>query len=542
MNCQKIKRSIILLFFIILNLLYCSPPSENSPFKLTILHTNDTHGHPAPFDYQGKENVGGIPARYTLIKEIKSKTPNVLVLDAGDVNSGYSVSNLFYAEPDFILMREAGYDAMVVGNHEFDYPLSIIRKQEKWFGKPFLSANVIDTKGNPIFRPYVIVKVHGTPVGILALTTEYTSIIGNPKYVQGISFLNPIETAKHYIHEMKEKTDIIIVLSHLGYRSFGQDRITSREFALSVPDIDVLIDGHTNDLFEKPFKVGNAVVHCARKFGLYLGRVDLEFVGGKAIRFSGKAIPINLNGTKNIPQDPKLSNMLKPYIDKSKELMGEKIGESLGSFPLRRYQESALFNMITDVVKQYTGADIVIQNVGGIRDGFKPGSITRGDVNSVIPFNNEIFVFETKGIELIEILEYAASQYRSNSFAQLSGARWNIDSNSKKILNLTIEGLPVSPEKIYKVATLDYLAEGGDGYIFFKKLSNKNFHETGLFNREILTRHIIEKKRIYPNLDGRLRFKKIPVSKNKIRLKNHTINKTFSDLQTTEFLYNSFTF
>ncbi|NVM04128.1 MAG: 5'-nucleotidase C-terminal domain-containing protein, partial [Candidatus Helarchaeota archaeon] len=232
-----------------------------------------------------------------------------------------------------------------------------------------------------------------------------------------------------------------------------------------------------------------------------------------------KAIPINLDETKNIPQDAKLSKMLKPFIDKSKELMGEKIGETLGPLPLRRYQESALFNLITDAVKLYTDADVVIQNVGGVRDGFKVGPITRGDVYSAIPFNNEIFVFEMKGAELKEILEFAASQYGVNGFAQLSGARWSIDTNSKKILNLTVAGLSILSEKIYEVATLDYLVEGGDGYIFFKKLSNQNFFETGLFNREILTQYITEKKRIIPLLDGRLQLVKMPIGK--LFLHNH---------------------
>ncbi len=510
MNYNNIRIHIFTYLFITLfsiyNLLNPSHLSADDSFKLTILHTNDSHGHPAPFIYQSKKDVGGIPARYTLIKEIKSKYENVIVLDAGDVNSGLAISNLFFAEPDFILMREAGYDAMVVGNHEFDYPLSIIREQEKWFGKPFLSANIIDNTGKPIFQPYSIINIKGTKVGILGLTTEYTNQIGNPKYVKDISFLNPIETAKKYIKEMQEKTNIIIVLSHLGYRSFGQDRITSEELALKVDDIDVIIDGHTNEIYEKPFKVGNAIINCARKFGLYLGKVDLEFIDGKVVNFSGETIPINLNESKTIPQDPKLSKLLEPYIIKSKELMGEKIGEAVGSFPLKRYEGSSLFNLITDVIKQYTNADVVIQNVGGIREGFETGPITRGDVNSVIPFQNEIIILEMTGTELIEVLKFAASQYKVNSFAQFSGVRWTINVNSKEILELTVNDQPISPSKIYKIATLDYFVEGGDGYKFFKNSNNNNFYETGLFSRELLMQYIIEKKIISPTLDERFKY------------------------------------
>lgn len=510
MNYNKIKihipKYLFITLFSIYNLLNPGIISASDSFKLTILHTNDSHGHPAPFTYQNKKDAGGIPARYTLIKEIKNKYENVIVLDAGDVNSGLAISNLFFAEPDFILMREAGYDAMVVGNHEFDYPLSVIREQEKWFGKSFLSANIVDNTGKPVFQPYIIINIKGTTVGILGLTTEFTNQIGNPKYVKDVSFLNPIETAKKYIKEMQEKTNIIIVLSHLGFRSFGQDRITSEELALKVDNIDVIIDGHTNEIYEKPFKTGNAILHCARKFGLYLGKVDLEFVNGNVVNFSGETIPINLDTTKIIPQDPTLSKLLEPYITKSIDLMGEKIGEAVGSFPLRRYEGSALFNLITDVIKQYTNTDVVIQNVGGVREGFEKGPITRGDINSVIPFQNEIIIAEITGNELLEILKFVVTQYKVNSFAQFSGLRWTIDVNSKEILELSINGQPVSPDKIYKIATLDYLVEGGDGYKFFKNSNNHNLYETGLFSRELLMQYIIEKKIISPTLDERFKF------------------------------------
>src|SRR3989338_6633065 len=176
----------------------------SSSTELVIFHTNDHHGYCWSID--GK---GGFAKQMTVIKELRKKHPNLLLLSAGDVNTGATESDINHAEPSFKGMNLLGFHAMAVGNHEFDNALSQLRVQEEWSDFPFLSANIYDKNTNQrMFAPYIVKTVGGIRVGILGLTTEETQFVANMKYIKVLEFRDPLLEAKKLIPELKQKSDI----------------------------------------------------------------------------------------------------------------------------------------------------------------------------------------------------------------------------------------------------------------------------------------------------------------------------------------------
>ena len=192
----------LLLTVILIFLIGCTASPQHGAtqnadlYHLTVVFTNDTHGHPVKFSNRSTPDVGGLPARATLIKEIRKTHENVLLLDAGDINTGQSVSNFFKAKPDILGYNYMGYDAMVLGNHEFDNPMDVLREQMELADFPFLSANVKNQKGELLALPYVIKQFSGFKVGIFGITTAGTTITADPDNVKDLIFEDEVETGK----------------------------------------------------------------------------------------------------------------------------------------------------------------------------------------------------------------------------------------------------------------------------------------------------------------------------------------------------------
>lgn len=211
-------RFIFVLLFI---LSACATKYEpTKTYKLTLLHTNDHHGR----FWSNKDGEWGLAARSTLIKDIRNSADkanaDVLLLDAGDVNTGIPQSDMLDAEPDFKGMSRLRYDAMAIGNHEFDNNLDVIRKQEGWAGFPFLSANIYK-EGKRLFRPYIIKNLHGLKVAILGLTTKDTPLKSKMDGHVNVDFRDPIEEAKILVPELRKKAHIVIALTHMGHFENG---------------------------------------------------------------------------------------------------------------------------------------------------------------------------------------------------------------------------------------------------------------------------------------------------------------------------------
>lgn len=211
-----------------------------------VLHTNDHHDHPVKFYNYPAPDLGGIPARATLISQIRSEHDHVLVLDAGDINTGRPESNFFKAEPDILGYNACGYDALALGNHEFDNPLTVLQKQISLAEFPFLSANVLTSDGSYLDNvlPYIIKDFGGFKAAVFGLPINSTPSKVTPNNIKGLVFQDEVETARDLVPELEQQADIVIALVHLGL--YDSEAEGSRSLAAEVPGIDLIIDGHSH--------------------------------------------------------------------------------------------------------------------------------------------------------------------------------------------------------------------------------------------------------------------------------------------------------
>ena len=361
-----------------------SGDSANAPHALTILHTNDHHGR----FWKNEHGEHGLAARKVLADRVRTEVTtlggDVLLLDAGDINTGAPESDMLDAEPDIRGMNAMGYDAMVVGNHEFDNALSVLRQQEAWMDFPLLAANIYDATGQRLFTPYHFFTLHGLKMAVFGLTTETTAVVGNPKYVKGLIFRSAVDEARDLLPLLRARADVVIALTHLGYEESGAHG--SVALARAVPGIDLIVDGHSHTALTAPVIENGTIIVQAGEYGKYLGRVDLLWEHGRARLVGGKLMPVNLtkkvehDGKKvrvlvgePIAEDSSLLALLSPYQERGDKALLTVIGSSDGNFTddraLMRGTETDIGNLACLALLEKTGTDVAVMNSGGIRAG-----------------------------------------------------------------------------------------------------------------------------------------------------------------------------
>jgi len=519
---MKTFRRTLLIFALILSFPWSAALATQEDQTLVILHTNDFHGHPLKFNYNGIPDVGGLPAIATFVEQVRSKHKNVLLLDAGDLNTGRAESNFFKAVPDLIGYNTIGYDAMALGNHEFDHPLEILRKQEKLARFPFLSANIRTTKGEPLVRPYVVKHFDGFKVGILGMTSKETKEIGYPDHVRDLVFEDEVKAARRFVGVLKNKVDVLIALVHMGiweYNTRGSRRLAER-----VRGIDLIIDGHSHTDLTEPVYVNGTPIVQAFQWGLKVGKGIMTVKQGKVAGFKWESVPINLKERIKLPdgtesfryigeryeEDPFLLAALTPYADKVETMLWEVIGTAERDFPSEnvRNQETELGNLVADSMLWYTrnlNTDFALQNGGGIRADLPAGQITKKRIYEILPFDNTVVVLKMKGHQVLRLFDYMATiPSGRGAFPQVSeGMGFTINHAAQQIENVSVRGKPIDPARIYSVATNSYLAGGGDGYRIFLEALDR--YETSAFQRDALIEYIVKvKKRLTPELEGRI--------------------------------------
>ena len=478
---------------------------KDKVYQITLLHTNDHHGR----FWKNRRGEYGMAARKTLIdnirREVATQGGYVLLLSGGDINTGVPESDLQDAEPDFKAMRLMGYDAMAVGNHEFDNPLAVIRKQEIWAGFPFLSANVFKKEtAQTLFRPYVVYSYDGLKIGILGFTTEDTRIIGNPEFLGDMEFRSPIQIAKKLVPELKKESDILIAVTHMGHYkdgNFGSNAPGDVTLARSVNGIDVIVGGHSqNPVFQPDIQNGTIILQ-AFEWGKYVGRMNLEFLNGTLTLKSYRLIPINLKKKvtgedgksvrvfmeAEIQEDPAMVALLEPFQNRGQQELKTVIGTTNGVFvgerSIVRHEETNLGNLIGRAQMEKTKADLSVMNSGGIRADLPAGTITYKDVLIVQPFANTICTVVLNGEELKEYLQGVANRQKgSGAFPQFTNVELRLQGD--QLVAVKVAGAAVAPNQSYKLALNSFIAAGGDGYPKVK--GHQSFVNTGYVDADLL--------------------------------------------------------
>lgn len=503
---------------------------KDKTYAITILHTNDHHGH----FWQNDHGEYGLGAQKTLVdgirREVAAQGGSVLLLSGGDINTGVPESDLQDAEPDFRGMNLVGYDAMAIGNHEFDNPLSVLRQQEKWATFPLLSANIYQkSTGQRLFKPYALFDKQGIKIAVIGLTTDDTAKIGNPEYFTDMEFRVPAQEAKQVVEQLRkdEKPDVIIAATHMGHYDNGEHGSNAPgdvEMARSLPAgyLDMIVGGHSQDPVCmagdnrkqadyvpgtpcSPDRQNGTWIVQAHEWGKYVGRADFEFRNGELKLVHYQLIPVNLKKkvekadgtservyyTQQIAEDPTMMKLLTPFQDKGKAQLGVKIGSVNGKLEgdrsKVRFVQTNLARVMLAAQRERADADFAVMSGGGVRDSIESGDITYKNVLKVQPFGNTLVHVDMKGREVEQYLAVVANM-KPDSGAYAQFANVSLVADGKGVSEVKINGQPLQADKTYRMATLNFNALGGDGYPKLDGLPS--YVNTGFIDAEVLKQYI----------------------------------------------------
>ncbi|HHF3092462.1 bifunctional UDP-sugar hydrolase/5'-nucleotidase UshA [Vibrio diabolicus] len=489
----------------------CGSDSDNSPVtcetadsctKFTVLHTNDNHGR----FWHNSDGEYGMAARHTLIEsiraEVEAKGGETILLSGGDINTGVPESDMQDAVPDFVGMNLLGYDAMAVGNHEFDNSLDILDMQAELADFPMLAANIYKKDTNErYFDPYKVFTINGLKIAVIGLTTQDTAKLVNPDNVSNIHFEDPQVEIKKVLKEIEEneKVDLVFATTHMGHYQDGNNGSEAPgdvKLARSLEEgqLDAIIGGHSqNPVCMEPgtneyadFKPGDDCapdqqkgtwIMQAHEWGKYVGRADFEYYDGKLHLANYALIPVNLLDDNDevigerIQQDATVKALLLPYQQQGQELLDEKISNTTGKLEgdrnVVRSQQTNLGHLLGEAYRTYktVGADFGVMNSGGVRDSIQDGDITYRDVLTVQPFGNFVTKATMTGKEVKEYLDVVATKSAgSGAYAQLDNITLdvNCDAGSVTITDINDKGFDL--DATYTFSVISFSAAGGDNY------------------------------------------------------------------------------
>jgi 5'-nucleotidase/UDP-sugar diphosphatase len=513
------KRFIVVLAWLfVCTLSGCAHPTH--PTRITILHTNDHHGR----FWRNGDDEYGLAARKRLIESVRAQVRaeggHVLLLDGGDVNTGVPESDLQQAEPDFKGMSAIGYDAMAVGNHEFDKSLAVLQRQRReWSSFPWLSANVY-LDGQRMFEPYRIFRVGPVRVAVLGLTTDDTTKTLSRERFPGVDVRAPAGEAAALVPVLRGQADVVIAATHMGHYVDGRHGVNAPgdvELARAVGGIDLIVGGHSQnpvcmlDAIRRnedyrpgepcaPDRQNGTWIVQAWEWGKYVGRADFEYEAGqfRLVRYAllpvnlmqrgvnAEGKPVKLPPQARIEEDAGMLELLAPFQQRGADTLLQPVGRSDGAFDGERRnvrsRPTSLGRLITASMLERTGADLAIVSSGGIRDSLPSGVLTYRDLLKVLPFGNRVVVATLNGSELETYLRAVLRMTPgSGAFAQTSGVSMLMEAGEPK--DIRVQGHSIEPGRSYRLALSSFIAKGGDGY---PALSQQDVVDTGFVDVEVL--------------------------------------------------------
>ncbi len=504
-----------------------SATAAAADYKITVLHTNDFHDRFEPIsrfnstcrpdDNTEGKCFGGAARLVTAITEAKARHDNVLLVDAGDQFQGTLFFQFYGGDVQAEIMNKIGYDAMAVGNHEFNNGpeglLNFVSKAEF----PVLMANA-DLSGEPALRDAIakstIVEKAGEKIGLIGVTPVNNDELSSPG--DNITFTDPSPAIQAEIDALEaEGVNKIILLSHSGYA-------TDLVIAIQTLGLDLIIGGHSNTLLSNtdekaegpyPTMTNGVPIVQAFAFGKYLGELEITFDdAGNVTEVMGAPVLLDASVAEDESTVARLAELAGPLDEVRNAIVSEAADAIEGDRSFCRAEECQMGNLIADAILARTkdqGIDIALQNGGGIRASIDAGEITKGEVLTVLPFQNTLSTFQITGATLKDALENAVLQYddpdATGRFLQVAGMTYTITKSAafgSRISDITIGGAPLDPEKVYGVASNNFIRNGGDGYDMF--VDAMNAYDFGPDLADVVAEYFAEQAPVTPYLDGRI--------------------------------------
>jgi 2',3'-cyclic-nucleotide 2'-phosphodiesterase (5'-nucleotidase family) len=523
---------------------------ESRAEKLRILHTNDVHSHHLPFVTSSGDTLGGTARLATLVERQRAEVRASLLVDAGDMFQGTHFYNFFKGEVELKVMSAIGYDCMAVGNHELDDGVvNMIRQKELHARFPILCSNIwapnrvireslqsaaVTTGGDrtkpsvghdqrtilegnrlqsdscltpdpvssPIGIPCHIHHAEALRIGLIGITTETLPTVLTKKGLEHLEIRPVVETLRKLVPEVRSQADLVVVLSHCG---LDADSLT----AATVPGIDVIVSGHDHRMLPEPRLIPNpandngidgTLLVETGQWGGRMGQLDLEVEGRRIVSYRGQLLPV----TPELPESPRVAEIVETYRASLELLVAEVIAES----PEPLFDDSLLVagcplgNLVADLMRKASGADLALQNGGGIRGSLPAGPIRIGDVYTALPFDNSLVTISLTAAHVERLCREMASMRGRGGFGHVSGLKFRVEDGD--VTDIEIGGLPLSSSRNYLLATNNFTAAGGDGYTLFKEAGD--VIDTGLSIRDAVIDEMRKDRIVRPSHEKRIRF------------------------------------
>lgn len=436
--------------------------------KLVMLHTNDTHSQIDPFEEDG---LGGVARRKVLIDSVRAAEPHVLLIDAGDAVQGSLFFMLFGGEVEERMLNALGYDIRILGNHEFDNGIDSIGHWMRMSDADLISTNY-DLRGariGKLFKPYTIRRVGDRRIGFIGLNRDPEGLARVGTY-DGVAYKDPVEAANAAAWWLKnvEHVDAVVAVTHLGYKV--ADDIDDVTLARNSRDIDVIIGGHSHTTIDPATAEGRRMGHVVNASG------DTVLIAqtGKGARNLG-VVELDLETLKPSSRYLKVDSRLDSRLDRDLTDVIARYRTGVDSLNAVRVATSAvplgqsspeLLNYVSDFVLRRGRelvedgrVDLAMMNRGGLRRSLPKGDISEGQIIMMMPFYNYIDVIDIKGSDLLDAFDVTAV---AGGQGVSGNVRYTADVKARKARDITIDGKPVNPDRIYRLATIDYLSNGGD--------------------------------------------------------------------------------
>ncbi len=473
--------------------------------RVTILHTTDLHGALTSWDYAaGRASNRGLVKLATLIRAARAGDVPTILLDAGDaieggVEAAYRMGPQRRPDPMITAMNALGYDAMVAGNHEFDYGWNMLERARKASRFPWLGANVVRARGGrSLLVPSIVKQAGPLRIGVIGICTPAVPLFMDTTNVKGVRFDDPVAAARRESDRLRtvERCDAVVLVAHTGLerdpvtgierRGDTPDENWGHRLATQVPGIDVLVLGHSHAVI--PFaRIQGVLMTQAGKSGEQLGRVELTFTreqeDGPWRISQNRGYMTAVVDT--VADDPALASLARPWHDEALALLAQPVGRTGADLdaPRGRLANGPLWELIHRAQLAASGADVSLAALPDPTARIAAGPVTRGDLLRVYPYANTLGVVEMTGTELRETLEQSARafhdyRYTAGSalfdpgfpgynFDTASGVEYTIDlthTAGERIVDLKFHGVPVEPAQRFKVVVNSYRMNGGGGF------------------------------------------------------------------------------
>jgi 2',3'-cyclic-nucleotide 2'-phosphodiesterase/3'-nucleotidase len=493
-------------------LLQAAPPPATESVTVTILATTDTHGSLYPWDYFTRRKAPrGLAAAATLVAQARRESPNTLLIDCGDTIQGSPLASVYEAavragetgspEPMMLAMNRMGYDAMVVGNHEFNYGLANLGAARAAARFPWLSANT--SGAEPPFAPYVVRTVGGVRVAIVGVTTSAIPQWEKPENIRGLSWIAPEEGVRRALEELeRERPDVVLVAVHGGLDrdpASGERRPgelpgenPAWQIAERFPQLAAVVYGHTHRR-EEGLRVGHVLLVQPRNGAQDVARVDLLLSREKGgpWRLTGSSSRL-LAVKPDTPADPEILELARPYHEAAERYLDQPVAESPAALSgaRGRFEDTALVDAIHEVQMHYANAEVSFSSLFDPRVRVPRGRVTARELAALYVYDNELYAVEGNGRMVREALENAARYFRTcpepscatgplvdravagYNYDMAQGVEYDIDLTQpagQRVQGLRYRGAPLRDDQPLRIALNNYRAAGSAGYSMFRE-------------------------------------------------------------------------